>query len=81
MELAVFIVNIIVLIPLASLFLLVLVGYFTNPCYLDPTVCDDELTDTPMYLQMFGFWGAILSFVTYTSWRLRQPTMPSEIEL
>ena len=80
-RLAVFIVNIIVLIPLASLFLLVLVGYFTNPCYIDPMVCDDELTDTPMYLQMFGFWVAILSLVTYTSWRLRQPTMPSEIEL
>jgi len=79
-RLAVFIVNIIVLIPLASFFLLVLVGYFTNPCYIDPMVCDDELTDTPMYLKMLGFWVAILALVTYTSWRLRQPTMPIEIE-
>jgi hypothetical protein len=79
-RLAIFVVNIILLILLTSFFLLVLVGYFTNPCYVDPMVCDDELTDTPMYLKMFGFLDAILALFTYTSWRLRQPTMPIEIE-
>lgn len=79
-RLAIFIVNIIVLILFTSIFLLVLVGYFTHPCYVDPMVCDDELTDTPFFLKAIGLFVTIFAMITFMSWRMYRYSMPTNEE-
>ncbi len=47
-----------------------LYGYFTDPCYIEPMSCDDQLTDAPAELKAIGVWTGILALFTYMSWRL-----------
>jgi len=60
------------LIPFFAFFMIFLFGYFTHPCYIDPSSCDDELTDSPMYLKAFGLMTTLLALITYMSWRLQR---------
>ena len=62
---------------LSFVFLLVfyfayLYGYFTDPCYIEPMSCDDQLTDAPAELKAIGVWTGILALFTYMSWRLQR---------
>ena len=68
--LLIFIVNMLAFILLAAFFLLFLYGYLTDPCYLNPASCDDQLTDTPSELRAVGVWTGVLAVFTYVSWRL-----------
>lgn len=70
--LSIFIVNLLALIPFFAFFMIFLFGYFTHPCYIDPSSCDDELTDSPMYLKAFGLMTTLLALITYMSWRLQR---------
>ena len=70
--LSIFIVNLLALIPFFAFFMIFLFGYFTHPCYIEPSSCDDELTDTPMYLKAFGTMTVLLALITYMSWRLQR---------
>ena len=58
---------------LSFVFLLVfysayLYGYFTDPCYIEPMSCDDQLTDAPAELKAISVWTGILALFTYMSW-------------
>ena len=68
----IFIANSLALILLLTFFLLALYGYFTDPCYLEPASCDDQLTDSPAFLKALGFWTVFLSSITFMSWRLQK---------
>ena len=68
--LPIFIINILVFILLAAFFLFYMYGYFTDPCYLNPASCDDQLTDSPLELRAIGVWTGVLAVFTYMSWRL-----------
>ena len=68
----VFIANSLALILLLTFFLLSLYGYFTDPCYIEPGSCDDQLTDSPAFLKALGFWTVFLSSITFMSWRLQK---------
>ena len=62
---------------LSFVFLLVfysayLYGYFTDPCYIEPMSCDDQLTDAPAELRAIGVWTGILALFTYMPWRLQR---------
>ena len=62
---------------LSFVFLLVfyfayLYGYFTDPCYIEPMSCDDQLTDAPAELKAISVWTGILALFTYMSWRLQR---------
>jgi len=70
--LSIFIVNLLTLIFFFAFFMIFLFGYFTHPCYIDPSSCDDELTDTPMYLKAFAMMTVLFVLVTYMSWRLQR---------
>ena len=51
-------------------YLAFLYGYFTDPCYIEPMSCDDQLTDAPAELKVIGVLTGILALFTYMSWRL-----------
>ena len=69
---AIYVVNLLALVPFLAFFLILMYGYFTDPCYIDPSSCDDELTDTPFYLKALGLWTALFALITYVSWRLHR---------
>ena len=75
---SIFIVNLLALIPFSAFFLFLVFGYFTDPCYIDPSSCDDELTDTPFIVKAFGLWTALFALITYMSWRLQRVQKISE---
>lgn len=78
---AIFVVNLVILVPLLVFFLLILYAYFTDPCYADPMNCDDQLTDHPALLMGLGILSGILALLTYISWRLqRGPSIESDDE-
>ena len=78
---AIFVVNLVILVPLLVFFLLILYAYFTHPCYADPMSCDDQLTDHPALLKGLGILSGILALFTYMSWRLqRGPSIESDDE-
>ena len=70
--LPIFIVNLLDFILLATFFVLYLYSYLTDPCYLNPSSCDDQLTDSPLELRALGVWTGILAVLTYVSWRLQR---------
>lgn len=49
-----------------------LYGYFTDPCYIEPMSCDDQLTDAPAELKAITVWTGILALFTYISWSLQR---------
>ena len=53
-------------------YLAFLYGYFTDPCYIEPMSCDDQLTDAPAELKAISVWTGILALFTYMSWRLQR---------
>ena len=67
----IFIVNLISFLFLLVFFLAFLYGYFTDPCYIEPMSCDDQLTDAPAELKAVGVWTGFLALITYMSWRLQ----------
>ena len=69
---AIFVVNLVILVPLLVFFLLILYAYYTHPCYADPMSCDDQLTDHPALLMGLGILSGILALLTYISWRLQR---------
>ena len=75
---AIFIANILVLLLLLSYILMLLGAYFNDPCYIDPSSCDDELTDTPFYLKAIGLGVTLFALMTVMSWRLHRPSIPNE---
>ena len=68
--LPIFIVNLLAFVLLATFFVFYLYSYLTDPCYLNPSSCDDQLTDTPFELRALGVWTGLLAVFTYISWRL-----------
>ena len=73
---AIYVVNFISLASFLAFFLILMYGYFTDPCYVGPSSCDDQLTDTPFYLTALGLWTAFFAAITYASWRLhRKPSI------
>ena len=77
----IFAVNLLSFVFLLVFFLAFLYGYFTDPCYIDPMSCDDQLTDAPAELKAIGVWTGILALITYMSWRLqRGPSIESDDE-
>ena len=76
--LSIFVVNLLALIAFSVFFLLLVIGYLTDPCYIDPSSCDDQLTDTPMYLKAFGIITVLFALMTYMSWRLQRVQMIGE---
>ena len=68
----IFAVNLLSFVFLLVFFLAFLYGYFTDPCYIDPMSCDDQLTDAPAELKAIGVWTGILALITYMSWRLQR---------
>ena len=68
----IFIVNLLSFVFLLVFFLAFLYGYFTDPCYIEPMSCDDQLTDAPAELKAIGVWTGILALFTYMSWRLQR---------
>jgi len=69
--LPIFIVNLLAFILLATFFVFYLYSYLTDPCYLNPSSCDDQLTDSPSELRALGVWTGLLAVFTYVSWRLQ----------
>jgi len=69
--LAIFIVNLLTFTLLATFFVFYLYSYLTHPCYLNPSSCDDQLTDSPSELRALGVWTGVLAVFTYMSWRLQ----------
>ena len=67
----IFIVNLLSFVFLLVFFLTFLYGYFTDPCYIEPMSCDDQLTDAPAILKAIGVWTGILALLTYMTWRLQ----------
>ena len=70
--LPIFIVNLLAFILLATFFVFYLYSYLTDPCYLNPSSCDDQLTDSPSELRALGVWTGLLAVLTYVSWRLQR---------
>lgn len=70
--LPIFIVNLLALILLATFFVFYLYSYLTDPCYINPSSCDDQLTDSPSELRALGVWTGLLAVFTYISWRLQR---------
>ena len=68
----IFIVNLLSFVFVLIFFLAYLYGYFTDPCYIEPMSCDDQLTDAPAELKAIGVWTGILALFTYMSWRLQR---------
>ena len=65
-------VNLLSFVFLRVFFLAYLYGYFTDPCYIEPMSCDDQLTDAPAELRAIGVWTGILALFTYMPWRLQR---------
>ena len=70
--LPIFIVNLLAFILLSTFFVFYLYSYLTHPCYLNPSSCDDQLTDSPSELRALGVWTGLLAVFTYISWRLQR---------
>ena len=70
--LAIFAVNLLSFVLLLVFYLTYLYGYLTDPCYIEPMRCDDQLTDSPAELKAIGVWTGILALLTYMSWRLQR---------
>ena len=68
----IFAVNLLLFVFVLIFYLAYLYGYFTDPCYIDPMSCDDQLTDAPAELKAIGVWTGILALITYMSWRLQR---------
>ena len=68
----IFAVNLLSFVFLLVFFLAFLYGYLTDPCYIEPMSCDDQLTDAPAELKAIGVWTGILALFTYMSWRLQR---------
>ena len=66
----IFAVNLLSFVFLLVFYIAYLYGYFTDPCYIEPMSCDDQLTDAPAELRAIGVWTGILALFTYMSWRL-----------
>ena len=69
---AIFAVNLLSFVLLLIFYLTYLYGYLTDPCYIEPMRCDDQLTDSPAELKAIGVWTGILALFTYMSWRLQK---------
>ena len=68
----IFVVNLLSFVFLLVFYLAFLYGYFTDPCYIEPMSCDDQLTDAPAELKAISVWTGILALFTYMSWRLQR---------
>ena len=79
--LSIFIANLLTFVLLLAFFLFALYGYFTDPCYLEPASCDDQLTDAPAELTAIGVWTGILALITYMSWRLQRGHITDETNI
>ena len=66
----IFAVNLLSFVFVLVFYLAFLYGYFTDPCYIEPMSCDDQLTDAPAELRAITVWTGILALFTYMSWRL-----------
>ena len=75
---AIFIVNLLSFILFLGYFLYFAWSYVNHPCYVNTGQCDDQLTDTPLYLQACGLWVAMFALFTFISWRLKRPTVTLE---
>ena len=69
---AIFAVNLLSLVLVLVFFLTSLYGYLTDPCYIEPMRCDDQLTDSPAELKGIGISTGVLALFTYMSWRLQR---------
>ena len=68
----IFAVNLFSFVFVLVFYLAFLYGYFTDPCYIEPMSCDDQLTDAPAELKAISVWTGILALFTYMSWRLQR---------
>ena len=68
----IFAVNLLSFVFVLVFYLAFLYGYFTDPCYIEPMSCDDQLTDAPAELKAISVWTGILALFTYMSWRLQR---------
>ena len=68
----IFAVNLLSFVFVLVFYLAFLYGYFTDPCYIEPMSCDDQLTDAPAELRAITVWTGILALFTYMSWRLQR---------
>ena len=68
----IFAVNLLSFVFVLVFYLAYLYGYFTDPCYIEPMSCDDQLTDAPAQLKAITVWTGILALFTYMSWRLQR---------
>ena len=68
----IFAVNLLMFVFVLIFYLAFLYGYFTDPCYIEPMSCDDQLTDAPAELKAITVWTGILALITYMSWRLQR---------
>ena len=68
----IFAVNLLSFVFVLVFYLAYLYGYFTDPCYIEPMSCDDQLTDAPAELKAITVWTGILALFTYMSWRLQR---------
>ena len=68
----IFAVNLLSFVFVLVFYLAFLYGYFTDPCYIEPMSCDDQLTDAPAELKAITVWTGILALFTYMSWRLQR---------
>ena len=68
----IFAVNLLLFVFVLVFYLAFLCGYFTDPCYIEPMSCDDQLTDAPAELKAITVWTGILALFTYMSWRLQR---------
>lgn len=77
---AIFIANILVLLLFLTYISMLSWSYFNHPCYIDPAICDDELTDTPFYLKAIGLLVTIFALITFMSWRMYRSSIPTNEE-
>ena len=68
----IFLVNLLSFVFVLVFYLAFLYSYFTDPCYIEPMSCDDQLTDAPAELKAITVWTGILALFTYMSWRLQR---------
>lgn len=68
----IFAVNFLSFVFVLVFYLAFLYGYFTDPCYIEPMSCDDQLTDAPAELKAITVWTGVLALFTYMSWRLQK---------
>ena len=74
----IFAVNLLSFVFVLVFYLAYLYGYFTDPCYIEPMSCDDQLTDAPAELKEFLHYRhgqEFLQLFTYMSWRLQRGTI------